>query len=149
MYTSSGDAPPDRPDPYVLKPGKGALDSTIDPGRLPSWLTEADLDYMTGDLKRTGFRGGLNWYRNIERNWELLAPWSGASIQQPALFIAGAKDPVIASATGKAPLAAMKTTVPNLRPQVIIEGAGHYIQQERPKEVNSALIEFLRNVSGR
>jgi pimeloyl-ACP methyl ester carboxylesterase len=148
LYTSSGDAPPNRPDPYVLKPGKGALDSTIDPEHLPTWLTEADLDYMAADLKRTGFRGGLNWYRNIDRNWELLAPWSGAPIQQPALFIAGAKDPVIASATGKAPLAAMKTTVPNLRRQVIIEGAGHYIQQERPNEVNAALIEFLRNISG-
>jgi len=149
IYTSSGDAPPNRPDPYVLKPGKGALDSTIDPERFPSWLTEADLDYMTADLRRTGFRGGLNWYRNIDRNWELLAPWSGAPIQQPALFIAGSKDPVIASATGKAPLAAMKTTVPNLKRQVIIEGAGHYIQQERPNEVNAALIEFLRNISGR
>ena len=101
LYTSSGDAPPNRPDPYVLKPGKGALDSTIDPEHLPSWLTEADLDYMAADLKRTGFRGGLNWYRNIDRNWELLAPWSGAPIQQPALFIAGAKDPVIASPTAK------------------------------------------------
>lgn len=149
MYTLSGDAPPDRPDPFVLKPGKGALDSTIDPERFPSWLTEADLDYMTANLKRTGFRGGLNWYRNIDRNWELLAPWSAAPIQQPAMFIAGAKDPVIASATGKAPLDAMKITVPNLKRQVIIEGAGHYIQQERPNEVNAALIEFLRNFSGR
>jgi pimeloyl-ACP methyl ester carboxylesterase len=43
----------------------------------------------------------------------------------------------------------MKTTVPNLKRQVIIEGAGHYIQQERPKEVNAALIDFLQNISGR
>jgi len=64
------------------------------------------------------------------------------------LFIAGAKDPVIASATGKASLAAMKASVPKSKTPVIIEGAGHYIQQERPKEVNAALIEFLRNISG-
>ena len=148
MYTSSGDAPPDAPDPYVLKPGKGALDSTIDPVRLPTWLTEVDIDYMAADFKRTGFRGALNWYRNIDRNWELLAPWSGARIQQPALFIAGARDPFLSSPTGKAPLAEMKTTVPNLRGQLIIDGAGHWIQQERPKEVNAALIEFLRSISG-
>jgi pimeloyl-ACP methyl ester carboxylesterase len=147
MYTLSGDAPPDRPDPFILKPGKGALDSTIEPEHFPSWLTEADLDYMTADLKRTGFRGGLNWYRNHDRNWELLAPWSGQPVLQPALFIAGAKDPVIASATGATPLAAMKTTVPNLKRQVIIEGAGHYVPQERPQEVNAALIEFLRDIS--
>jgi pimeloyl-ACP methyl ester carboxylesterase len=147
MFSLSGDAPSDRPDPSILKPGKGRLESTIDPERLPSWLKEADLDYMTADLKRTGFRGGVNWYRNIDRNWELLAPWSGVPIQQPALFIAGAKDPVITYATNKEPLVALKTTVPNLKRQLIIEGAGHWIQQERPKEVNAALIEFLRNIS--
>ena len=102
---------------------------------------------MAADLARTGFRGGLNWYRNIDRNWELLAPWAGAIIHQPALFIAGSEDPVISSATGKAPLAEMKTTVPNLQRQLLIEGAGHYIQQERPQQVNAALIQFLRGVA--
>jgi epoxide hydrolase A/B len=147
MYTASGDAPRDRPDPYVLKLGKGALDSTIDPERFPSWLTDADLDYMAADLARTGFRGGLNWYRNLDRNWGLLAPWTGAIIHQPALFIAGGEDPVISSATGKAPLEAMKITVPNLKRQLLIEGAGHWIQQERPQQVNVALIQFLRTVA--
>ncbi len=99
---------------------------------------------MTADCVRTGFRGGLNWYRNIDRNWELLAPWAGAVVRQRALFIAGTRDPVISSATSKAALAEMKTTVPNLEPQVLIEGAGHFIQQERPQQVNTALIQFLR-----
>ena len=149
MYTASGDAPRNRPDPYVLKPGKGALESTIDPEHLPAWLSEADLDYMAADLARTGFRGGLNYYRNIDRNWELLAPWAGAVIYQRALFIAGTADPVISSVTGKAPLQEMKITVPNLERQVLIEGGGHYIQQERPQQVNAALIQFLRGVTMR
>jgi pimeloyl-ACP methyl ester carboxylesterase len=147
MYISSGDAPRNRPDPYILQPGKGVLDNTIDPERLPAWLTEADLDYMSADFARTGFRGGLNYYRNVDRNWELLAPWAGAVIHQKALFIAGAADPSIGSATNKPSLDAMKTIVPNLQRQVLIEGAGHWIQQERPQQVNAALIQFLRGVA--
>ncbi len=143
LYTGSGDAPRDRPSTHILQPGKGALDNTLDPEHLPSWLTEADLDYMAADLRRTGFRGGLNWYRNIDRNWELLAPWAGAVIRQRALFIAGTEDLVITGPTGKAPLAAMTTTVPNLERKLLIEGAGHYIMQERPQQVNAALIKFL------
>jgi pimeloyl-ACP methyl ester carboxylesterase len=147
MYTSSGDAPRDRPDPYVLKPGKGAFDSTIDPEHFPSWLTDADLDYMAADFERTGFRGGLNWYRNIDRNWELMAPWAGAIIRQPAIFIAGAEDPFFSAVAGQGSLEAMKTAVPNLQRLLMIEGAGHWIQQERPQQVNAALIQFLRGVA--
>ncbi len=143
FYTMSGDAPRGRPDPRMLQPGKGALDNLINPDRLPAWLTEADLDYMVADIRRTGFRGALNWYRNADRNWELLAPWAGAPIRQPALFIAGSEDHVIHGPLGKGPLEALKANVPNLRAQLIIEGAGHYIQQERPQQVNAALIEFL------
>jgi len=117
-----------------------ALDNLTNPDKLPPWITEADLDYMAADLKRTGFRGGLNWYRNVDKNWEMLAPWTGAPIRQPALFIAGSEDHVIQGPLGKAPLAALKTTVPNLRRELIIPGAGHYIQQERPQQVNAALI---------
>jgi pimeloyl-ACP methyl ester carboxylesterase len=143
FYTMSGDSPRGRPDPRMLQPGKGALDNLLNPERLPAWLTEADLDYMVADIRRTGFRGALNWYRNADRNWELLAPWAGAPIRQPALFIAGSEDHVIHGPLGRGPLEALKTNVPNLRRQLIIEGAGHYIQQERPQQVNAALIEFL------
>lgn len=74
MYTNSGDAPRNRPSTSILQPGKGMLDNTLDPEHLPAWLTESDLDNMAADFRRTGFRGGLNLYRNIDRNWELLAP---------------------------------------------------------------------------
>ena len=143
FYSLSGDAPRGGPNVRILQPGKGALDNLTNPERLPAWLTEDDLTYMAADLTRTGFRGGLNWYRNIDRNWELMAPWSGVQILQPALFIAGSEDHVIHGPTGKSQLDALKTNVPNLQRQLIIDGAGHFIQQERPKEVNAALIAFL------
>jgi len=111
---------------------------------IPPWLTEADLDVFAAEYRRSGFRGGLNWYRNIDRNWELTAPWQGATIDQPALFIAGSNDAVITGSMGKRALDEMDTVVTNLRRKVLIDGAGHWIQQERPDEVNAALIAFLR-----
>jgi pimeloyl-ACP methyl ester carboxylesterase len=143
FYSLSGDAPRRRTDPRMLQAGKGALDNLSNPAPLPSWLTEADLDYMVADVTRTGFRGALNWYRNADRNWELLAPWAGAPVRQPALFIAGSEDHVIKGPLSKASMEALKTNVPNLQRQLIIDGAGHYIQQERPRQVNEALLEFL------
>jgi len=110
---------------------------------LPPWLSEADIAVFTQEYRRTGFRGGLNWYRNIDRNWELTAPWHGAVITQPALFIAGTNDAVITGSMGKRALDEMDSVVPNVR-KVLLEGAGHWIQQERPAEVNAALISFAR-----
>jgi pimeloyl-ACP methyl ester carboxylesterase len=131
----------------MLKPGKGWLENTIDPDRLPPWLTEADLDHMAAEFSRTGFRGGVNWYRNIDRNWELTAPWAGATTHQPALFIAGSEDPVITGGSNKAAFDAMSSTVPGLTHKILIDGAGHFIQQERPGIVNDALVKFLGGLS--
>ena len=146
LFSISGDAPPETRG-LTLQPGKGWLANTIDPEHLPAWFTDADLDHMSEEFLRSGFRGGLNWYRNIDRNWELTAPWAGASIHQPALFIAGSEDPVIALGSGAAAVRAMPDTVPGLTRQLLIDGAGHFIQQERPRLVNEALLGFLEGLS--
>ena len=135
--------PRDTSQVLTLPEGGGFLDLMPEPVPLPAWLPEADLAVMADAYRRTGFRGGLNYYRNLDRNWELLAAWQGALIQQPALFIAGTRDPVIAGPMGRNALDALPQTVPGLRRTVMLEGAGHWIQQERPDEVNAALIEFL------
>jgi pimeloyl-ACP methyl ester carboxylesterase len=145
LYSISGDAPLETRR-LTLQPGKGWLANTLDPERLPAWLTDADLDHMSAEFSRSGFRGGLNWYRNLDRNWELTAPWAGASIHQPALFIAGSADPVIEFGSGAAALQALPATVPGLRRKLLIDGAGHFIQQERPLLVNEAILEFLAGV---
>jgi pimeloyl-ACP methyl ester carboxylesterase len=90
----------------------------------------------------------MNWYRNIDRNWELTAPWHGAQIHQPSLFIAGSKDSVITGLIGAKRVTELERVLPNLKHKLIIDGAGHWIQQERPGEVNAALIAFLRENAG-
>jgi pimeloyl-ACP methyl ester carboxylesterase len=146
LYSISGDAPYETRR-LSLQPGKGWLANTLDPERQPAWFTDADLDHMAAEFSRSGFRGGLNWYRNIDRNWELTAPWAGAKIRQPALFIAGREDPVIAFGSGVAGLEALAVAAPGLRRKLLIEGAGHFIQQERPQLVNAAILEFLAGLA--
>lgn len=126
--------------------GTGFLDSMDCPTELPAWCSRADLDALLSEYRRTGFRGGLNWYRNVDLNWELTAPLAGATIRQPALFIAGTRDPVIRGPMGEAALAQLPKVVPGLRGSVLIEDAGHWVNEERPGEVNEALIGFLRGL---
>jgi len=127
-----------------IEDGKGFLGDVSADRPSPDWLGEADLAYFREAYRKSGFRGGLNWYRNIDRNWELTAPWQGAQIRQPSLFIAGSKDSVITGLIGAKRIADMERVLPSLRQKLIIDGAGHWIQQERADEVNAALIAFLR-----
>src|SRR5206468_376716 len=76
----------------MVRRDAGFLGRHAAPATLPAWLTEADVDFYAGEFARVGFRGGLNWYRNIDRNWELLAPWAGAKVTVPALYITGDRD---------------------------------------------------------
>jgi pimeloyl-ACP methyl ester carboxylesterase len=127
-----------------VEDGKGFLGHPRADLPLPDWLSEADLAYFSAAYRQSGFRGGLNWYRNIDRNWELTAPWQGAQIHQPSLFIAGSRDSVITGLIGAKRVADMERVLPGLRRKLIINGAGHWIQQECADEVNAALIAFLK-----
>jgi epoxide hydrolase A/B len=113
---------------------------------LPAWLSEVDLDFFVAELARTGLRGGLNWYRNIDRNWELRAAFAGARITVPALFVAGSRDPVLAFPGAAEAVANLREFVPALRGATILPGCGHWTQQERPAEVNAAMLQFLRSL---
>ncbi|WP_141772951.1 alpha/beta fold hydrolase [Mycobacterium malmoense] len=127
----------------MLAPGpEGFVDRLPEPDGLPDWLSQDELDYYINEFSRTGFTGGLNWYRNFDRNWETTAELAGAKIPVPSLFIAGTSDPVLAFT--RADRASEVIAGPYR--QVMIEGAGHWLQQERPDEVNAALLEFLNGL---
>jgi pimeloyl-ACP methyl ester carboxylesterase len=145
LYAASGDAPPDRAWNPVVPEG-GLLASMGEPETLPAWLSEGDLEFYTKEFERSGFRGGLNWYRTIDRSWELMGAFSGAKVLPPALFIAGARDGVLSFPGMQDVVNGLSAYVPNLRRTLLIDGAGHWVQQERPSEVNAALIEFVREL---
>jgi pimeloyl-ACP methyl ester carboxylesterase len=107
--------------------------------RRPDWLSEQELAVYVDAFRRTGFTGGLNWYRNIDRNWERTAPYGERRIEQPAMFLTGELDPV----RKFMPAEAMQGWVTDMRRQVVVPGAGHWVQQQAAQEVNQALLEFL------
>jgi pimeloyl-ACP methyl ester carboxylesterase len=104
-----------------------------------NWLTESELQVYVDAFERTGFTGGLNWYRNIDRNWELTAPYGERRIEQPSMFLTGELDPV----RSFMPAEAMSGWVTDLRAKVVVPGAGHWVQQQAPEIVNEALLDFL------
>ncbi len=116
------------------------------PATLAPWLAEADVDFYTAEFTRSGFRGGLNWYRNIDRNWELLAPFAGATVNVPALCMIGEYDLTLAFRGAREQVGMLKTVVPELREMILLPDCGHWTQQERPNEVNAAMIGFLRGL---
>lgn len=141
-YSGSGDAPP-RTTFSRVPAGRGLLDNTVEPATLPPWLGEADIATYAAGFAAKGFRGPLNWYRNLRRNTGLLAPWRGLPIRQPSMFIAGTRDDVLKFPASKAQIEAFSRTLPGLRGCHLLEGAGHWVQRERATEVNRLLLTFL------
>jgi pimeloyl-ACP methyl ester carboxylesterase len=144
IYAICGDAPagswPDKPH------GSRLLDGLVDPQPFPAWLSEADLDYYVAEFESSGLRGPLNRYRNHERDFAWAQAFADRRIEQPALFVGGTKDP--ASTLFGAisdPVGAMAPFVPNLEGHML-DGCGHWTQQERPDEVNRLLLDWLGRV---
>ncbi|MBX9644973.1 MAG: alpha/beta hydrolase [Novosphingobium sp.] len=143
MYSISGDVPPGD---YWSKPlGATFLEGLPDPQPVP-WLSEADLDYYEAEFMASGFRGPLNRYRNHERDYAWLKPMQGKQLEQPCLFIGGTRDPATSLFGAVAdPVALMRMYAPRVEGHVL-EGAGHWTQQERPDEVNALLIDWLKRL---
>ncbi|MCC9306477.1 alpha/beta hydrolase [Kitasatospora sp. RB6PN24] len=137
------------PRPWVVPEGEGLAGLLGDVAGLPGWLTEQDIQAFVDDYARHGehaFTGPLNWYRNIDRNWELLAAFQGLGISVPALYLVGDRD-MVTALRGVAELREqLPVTAPGLYRSITLPGCGHWTQQERPAEVNEALLEFLGHV---
>lgn len=150
LYTAGGDRIRDRPDDSrsfaFFAKGERLVDNLIVPDTLPSWLSAEDLDVFTDQFRASGFRGPLNWYRNLDRNWAITPFLQGARISQPTIYIAGSADGVPQMLPDD--VAAMESRIPNLKGKHILDGIGHWTQQEAPEEVNRLLLRFLGGIHG-
>jgi pimeloyl-ACP methyl ester carboxylesterase len=139
LHSLSGESP----GMSLIPAGGGFLDAGAEPPELPGWLSQQDIDTYVAQYATSGFTGPLNWYRNMDRNWELTSAWQHAPVLVPALFMAGSKDPVLSFV----PADGLAEVVPGLTESIILPGCGHWTQQERPAEVSAAMLRFLRQLS--
>ncbi|MGY3211842.1 alpha/beta fold hydrolase [Mucilaginibacter sp. HD30] len=144
FYALSGTAPDTLVNTLFTKKSATTklLDEMPEPKVLPAWLTEKELAYYTNSFKKTGFTGALNIYRNIDRDFAALQGRYKPEISQPSLFIAGQNDAAIKFGS----LEATKKGLSNLKGLVILPHTGHWVQQEQPKEVNDAIVGFLKQL---
>ncbi|XP_058203181.1 uncharacterized protein LOC131317651 isoform X1 [Rhododendron vialii] len=124
--------------------GLGSFPDTSD--TLPSWLSEEDVDYYASKFEKNGFTGGINYYRALDLNWELTAPWTGAQVKVPTKFIVGDLDLVYNIPGVKEYIqgGGFKKDVPLLDEVVIMEGVAHFLNQEKPDEINQHILEYLK-----
>ncbi|WP_201404660.1 alpha/beta fold hydrolase [Kaistia sp. 32K] len=152
LYAASGDAGPrapgdGTPNPFSMVSRKDGLLVPLPlPAALPDWLREEDLEAFVDAFTRSGFRGGLNYYRNLDRNWALQASLKGKTVDIPALYLVGDRDVGLSMPGMRDIIAAMPTLVPGLQPPVFLENCGHWAPQERPDEVSAAIVEFAKQL---
>lgn len=152
FHAGSGEAGPRRPgdgtpNPFGFVPRRdGLLAHLPEPKALPAWLTTADLDSFAAAFAASGFRGGLDYYRNLDRNWEIQAAFEGLPIRIPALFMVGERDAGLQIPGMRDIIAGMHALAPSLEGSVTLAGAGHWLSQERPREVTDAVLRMARAV---
>jgi pimeloyl-ACP methyl ester carboxylesterase len=141
FVAASGGTQAERRWRYLFPPHETFLDTLPRVNELPDWLSEEEIAFLAENFKRSGYTGGLNWYRNMDRNRELLGFLGGAKIEQPSMFLAGAEDQVVEMYRRDYDL--LEQTMPRLKAKTLITGAGHWVQQEKPEEVSRNLLQFL------
>jgi pimeloyl-ACP methyl ester carboxylesterase len=138
---AAGGVPADRRWRWIFPASMSFLDTLPPADRMPALLSREDLEYFAAEFARTGFTGGLNWYRNMDRSRALLAFLAGARILQPSAFLTGEEDAVIQMY--RADYDSLEQTMPGLTAKTLVTGAGHWVQQEKAEQVNDWLLRFV------
>ncbi len=151
LYSASGDAGSRKgndgtPNPFSMVSRENGLLSSLPMPKMTSWLKEKDLEVYAEAFAKTGFSGGLNYYRNLDKNRELLSCFNGLKVTIPALFIVGTRDVGLSIPGMDQIISEMKIIVPNIRQTIFIEDCGHWAQQEKPEEVSAEIISFLKSL---
>ena len=145
--TISSNVPREDPEVTDSKRDAGGLIPRIGkPKKLPDWFKQQDLDYYVKEYERAGFRGGVNYYRNIDRNWRLMTNWAGKKLQQPFLFIAGANDHNLWGADKKQLNDQFGSSTKDFSGVVLIPRAAHFVNQSKPEKTNRLILNFLKSL---
>ncbi|XP_022719457.1 uncharacterized protein LOC111277337 isoform X2 [Durio zibethinus] len=136
-----------KPGPLCLPKDNAFGINPDNPVTLPSWFSEEDLSYYADKFNKKGFTGALNYYRAFDLNWELTAPWTDVQVKAPVKYIVGDLDSVYTTPGMKEYVQSggFKRDVPLLDEVVVMEGVGHFINQERAEEINSHIYDFIKN----
>ncbi|XP_038708940.1 epoxide hydrolase A-like [Tripterygium wilfordii] len=113
---------------------------------LPPWLSQEDVDYYASKFDQKGFNGGLNYYRALDLTWELTGPWTGLQVKVPTKFIVGDLD-ITYNIPGTKEFihhGGFKKHVPFLQDVVVMEGVAHFVNQEKPDEINEHIYDFIQ-----
>lgn len=138
IWGGSGDGPEPEMQPKP-KESRFLEPMLTPPEKLPSWITEEDIDYYVEQYARTGFGPSVNWYRNIPRLHALTPELDGVKIKAPTYFMQGTRDAV----QFFIPSEGLADRHEDLRAMVPVEGAGHWLPMEAPQIVNEHAIRFL------
>lgn len=144
FYAYDGATPPAHRSTGFIPEGQTFLSSVTEDAVLPPWLSDQHFQEYVDSFRNGGFRAPLDWYRNLDANWALTAWLQDTRITVPAAFIVGENDPVRHYAGAHE--ASLKDWAMDLRGQTVIPGAGHWLQQEKPDEVNRFLLDFLKSL---
>jgi pimeloyl-ACP methyl ester carboxylesterase len=151
FYSASGDAGSRKsddgtPNPFNMVSREHGLLSALPMPRITPWLKEKDLDVYSEAFAKTGFRGGLNYYRNLDKNRELLSCFNGVKVIIPALFIVGDRDVGLSIPGMDQIISEMSNLVPNIRQTIFLQDCGHWAQQEKPEEISKEIISFMKSL---
>lgn len=151
LFAASADAgtrrDPHTPNPFGMLPrDRGLLETLPEPSEFPHWLHSSDLDVFVQAYKESGFRGGLNYYRNLDRNWADDAAFEGRRVEVPALYLVGEHDTGLSMPGMSEIIGAMPLMAPKLVGSHKVAGAGHWLQQEAAPVVNAELVKFLSSL---
>lgn len=135
-------------DCFKHPPGTSYIDAMTEPPRLPwQWLSALEMEFFVSEYSRSGFTGGLNWYRSMDLKWEQRRPFENVSSAVPAYFLGSEHDVDLEGFHGDDPISLMRAIFPDLREVRMIPGAGHMVQLEASAEVNAILLDYLAHIS--